>query len=148
MRARRPPSFSLLPASSSPAAATHFWLCGARAGAAAPSSPSSASALRVGERMKQKRQHALLTRPAPHVSVSAPCADRRAAPYARCVWPTSAPGLPRSPLPSPAPSAPHRLFSSFSGHGTYLDDGKLVAAVAGVVDFINKVVSVRPVRTR
>eukprot|EP00056_Hartaetosiga_gracilis_P015335 m.241605 g.241605 ORF g.241605 m.241605 type:complete len:290 (-) comp23821_c0_seq1:55-924(-) len=34
------------------------------------------------------------------------------------------------------------------GHGTYFSDGKLLASVAGVVERVNKVISVRPVRTR
>lgn len=34
------------------------------------------------------------------------------------------------------------------GHGTYLKDEKLVASVAGVVERVNKVVSVRPARSR
>eukprot|EP00730_Choanoeca_flexa_P014341 TRINITY_DN6239_c0_g1_i2.p1 TRINITY_DN6239_c0_g1~~TRINITY_DN6239_c0_g1_i2.p1 ORF type:complete len:293 (+),score=50.28 TRINITY_DN6239_c0_g1_i2:140-1018(+) len=34
------------------------------------------------------------------------------------------------------------------GHGTFQEGGKLYAAVAGVVERINKVVSVRPTRTR
>eukprot|EP00049_Salpingoeca_infusionum_P018842 m.359042 g.359042 ORF g.359042 m.359042 type:complete len:270 (-) comp18383_c0_seq1:326-1135(-) len=34
------------------------------------------------------------------------------------------------------------------GHGTFLQDGVLYASVAGVVERVNKVVSVRPMRTR
>eukprot|EP00051_Salpingoeca_urceolata_P023778 m.409013 g.409013 ORF g.409013 m.409013 type:complete len:387 (-) comp20152_c0_seq3:232-1392(-) len=34
------------------------------------------------------------------------------------------------------------------GHGTFVQDGKLLAAVAGVVERINKVISVRPIRSR
>jgi exosome complex component RRP4 len=34
------------------------------------------------------------------------------------------------------------------GHGTYVKDGMLVAAVAGVVERVNKLVSVRPYKTR
>lgn len=34
------------------------------------------------------------------------------------------------------------------GHGTYLAEGKLVASVAGVVEPINKLISVRPLKTR
>eukprot|EP00729_Bicosta_minor_P009618 gene9618-17642_t len=34
------------------------------------------------------------------------------------------------------------------GHGTYLLEGKLLASVAGVVEKVNKLISVRPLRTR
>eukprot|EP01147_Barroeca_monosierra_P006411 gene6411-9312_t len=34
------------------------------------------------------------------------------------------------------------------GHGTFIHDGKLLASVAGVVERTNKVLSVRPLRTR
>lgn len=34
------------------------------------------------------------------------------------------------------------------GHGTYLHDKKLVSSVAGVIDRVNKLLSVRPLRTR
>ena len=34
------------------------------------------------------------------------------------------------------------------GHGTFIHDGKLLASVAGVVERVNKVISVRPVRSR
>lgn len=34
------------------------------------------------------------------------------------------------------------------GHGTFVEDGKLISCIAGVVERINKVISVRPVRSR
>ncbi|XP_028664379.1 exosome complex component RRP4 [Erpetoichthys calabaricus] len=34
------------------------------------------------------------------------------------------------------------------GHGTYMDDEKLVASVAGVVERVNKLICVRPLKTR
>eukprot|EP00794_Sanderia_malayensis_P016065 gene16065-17688_t len=34
------------------------------------------------------------------------------------------------------------------GHGTYLDDNKLCASVAGIVERVNKLVSVKPFKTR
>ncbi len=34
------------------------------------------------------------------------------------------------------------------GHGTYVSDGKLVASVAGVVQRVNKLVAVVPLKTR
>lgn len=34
------------------------------------------------------------------------------------------------------------------GHGTYAEDESLVASVAGVVDIVNKLICVRPLRTR
>lgn len=50
-------------------------------------------------------------------------------------------------LPPPAFYFPFPIFFS-SGHGTFWEDGKLVASVAGVVERINKVISVRPARSR
>lgn len=38
--------------------------------------------------------------------------------------------------------------TSMRGHGTYLLDGKIVASVAGVVDRIGKLVSVRSLKSR
>ncbi|KAJ8039470.1 Exosome complex component RRP4 [Holothuria leucospilota] len=34
------------------------------------------------------------------------------------------------------------------GHGTYLDDNKLLATVAGVVETVNKLIHVNPMKTR
>lgn len=34
------------------------------------------------------------------------------------------------------------------GHGTYVDDEQVIASVAGTVERVNKLVSVRAVRTR
>ncbi len=36
----------------------------------------------------------------------------------------------------------------FRGHGTYMDEDKLHASVAGVVERVNKLVSVKPLKTR
>jgi len=38
--------------------------------------------------------------------------------------------------------------TSMRGHGTYLLDGKIVASVAGIVERIGKLVSVRTLRSR
>ena len=40
------------------------------------------------------------------------------------------------------------MWFFISGHGTFEDDGKLVSSVAGVVERINKLVSVRAVNWR
>jgi exosome complex RNA-binding protein Rrp4 len=34
------------------------------------------------------------------------------------------------------------------GHGTYIENEKVVSSVAGVVDRVNKLISVRPLHTR
>jgi exosome complex component RRP4 len=34
------------------------------------------------------------------------------------------------------------------GHGTYVDNDEVIASVAGVVERVNKLVTVRPLRTR
>eukprot|EP00741_Cyanophora_paradoxa_P002970 tig00000655_g2883.t1 len=34
------------------------------------------------------------------------------------------------------------------GHGTYVEDGSLIASVSGVVERVNKLISVRPLRSR
>lgn len=36
----------------------------------------------------------------------------------------------------------------FRGHGTYVDGDKLIASVAGIVDRVNKLICVRPFKTR
>lgn len=56
----------------------------------------------------------------------------------------------RSVLPVVTPGEPLHVESGFlRGHGTMLrDDGALVATVAGVVERVNKLVSVRPLRSR
>ena len=36
----------------------------------------------------------------------------------------------------------------FRGHGTYVDGNKLIASVAGVVERVNKLICVRPFKTR
>ena len=36
----------------------------------------------------------------------------------------------------------------FRGHGTYVDGDKLIASVAGVVERVNKLICVRPFKTR
>jgi exosome complex RNA-binding protein Rrp4 len=43
---------------------------------------------------------------------------------------------------------PHSSMPPYRGHGTYAEDNVLLAAVAGVVERVNKVISVRPLRTR
>ena len=40
------------------------------------------------------------------------------------------------------------FFLFFRGHGTYLNDNKLYASIAGVVERVNKLISVRPLRTK
>lgn len=40
------------------------------------------------------------------------------------------------------------LFSRYRGHGTYLDEEKLTASVAGEVERVNKLICVRPLKTR
>ena len=40
------------------------------------------------------------------------------------------------------------LLWGCSGHGTYVDNGNLVASVAGIVERVNKLVSVRPLQSR
>lgn len=37
---------------------------------------------------------------------------------------------------------------AISGHGTYVQDDKVVASVAGTLERVNKLVSVRPLRTK
>lgn len=36
----------------------------------------------------------------------------------------------------------------FRGHGTYAADGKLIASVAGVVERVNKLIYVKPLKSR
>lgn len=36
----------------------------------------------------------------------------------------------------------------YRGHGTYVEDGKMISCVAGVVERVNKLISVRPLRSR
>lgn len=57
---------------------------------------------------------------------------------------------PRSSLPIVTPGEPIIAEPGFlRGHGTLVnDEGKLVATVAGVVERVNKLVSVRPLRSR
>jgi exosome complex component RRP4 len=38
--------------------------------------------------------------------------------------------------------------TAMRGHGTYLLDGKIVASVAGIVERIGKLLSVRPLKSR
>ena len=40
------------------------------------------------------------------------------------------------------------FFFFCRGHGTYLNDNKLYASIAGVVERVNKLISVRPLRTK
>ena len=40
------------------------------------------------------------------------------------------------------------FYFYFRGHGTYTNDNKLYASIAGVVERVNKLISVRPLRTR
>uniref|UniRef100_A0A8C4SSL7 Exosome component 2 n=1 Tax=Erpetoichthys calabaricus TaxID=27687 RepID=A0A8C4SSL7_ERPCA len=40
------------------------------------------------------------------------------------------------------------IWMTRRGHGTYMDDEKLVASVAGVVERVNKLICVRPLKTR
>jgi exosome complex component RRP4 len=42
----------------------------------------------------------------------------------------------------------HSLIICFRGHGTYVENEEVVASVAGSVERVNKLVTVRPVRTR
>mgnify|MGYP006983393271 FL=1 len=39
-------------------------------------------------------------------------------------------------------------FLKFSGHGTFVQDEELVATVSGIVERVNKLVSVKPLRSR
>lgn len=34
------------------------------------------------------------------------------------------------------------------GHGTFVEEDKLIASVSGVVEKVNKLISVRPIRAR
>lgn len=46
---------------------------------------------------------------------------------------------------------PHLFFPNLlatRGHGTYMEEDKLVASVAGVVERVNKLISVRPLKSR
>jgi exosome complex RNA-binding protein Rrp4 len=40
------------------------------------------------------------------------------------------------------------LFTIFRGHGTYMEEEKLHASVAGVVERVNKLICVKPLKTR
>ena len=35
-----------------------------------------------------------------------------------------------------------------SGHGTYVDNEEVISSVAGTIERVNKLITVRPVRTR
>lgn len=43
---------------------------------------------------------------------------------------------------------PSLFLSLFRGHGTYMDDENLTASVAGEVERVNKLICVRPLKTR
>ena len=62
----------------------------------------------------------------------------------------SLPGRSRSTIPVVSPGEPIPVEPGFlRGHGTTVrSDGVLVATVAGVVEHVNKLVSVRPLRAR
>lgn len=36
----------------------------------------------------------------------------------------------------------------FRGHGTYVEDDEVIASVAGTVERVNKLITVRPLQTR
>lgn len=40
------------------------------------------------------------------------------------------------------------LFTAYRGHGTYMQDDCLYASVAGVVERVNQLISVRPLKSR
>lgn len=40
------------------------------------------------------------------------------------------------------------LFCPNSGHGTYVSDEKIKASVAGVMEKVNKLISIRPLKNR
>lgn len=40
------------------------------------------------------------------------------------------------------------IVTTIRGHGTYVLDDKVVASVAGTLERVNKLVSVRPLRTK
>ena len=41
-----------------------------------------------------------------------------------------------------------KIIFFFRGHGTYVSGDKLIATVAGVVERVNKLICVRPFKTR
>jgi exosome complex component RRP4 len=40
------------------------------------------------------------------------------------------------------------MILSYRGHGTFVDDDKIVASVTGTVEIVNKLISVKPLKTR
>ena len=38
--------------------------------------------------------------------------------------------------------------TTYRGHGTYMEEEQLIASVAGIVETVNKLISVRPLKTR
>jgi exosome complex component RRP4 len=42
----------------------------------------------------------------------------------------------------------YKSFINFRGHGTYMEEDALTASVAGVVEQVNKLISVRPIKNR
>lgn len=41
-----------------------------------------------------------------------------------------------------------RLIAKHSGHGTYVDNDEVISSVAGTVERVNKLITVRAIRTR
>ena len=40
------------------------------------------------------------------------------------------------------------IMFHFRGHGTYLYEGELIASVAGIVERVNRLICVRPLKSR
>lgn len=40
------------------------------------------------------------------------------------------------------------FFFTFRGHGTYIEQEKVLSSLAGVVERVNKLISVKPLHTR
>jgi exosome complex RNA-binding protein Rrp4 len=45
-------------------------------------------------------------------------------------------------------AGPNSLLRDYRGHGTYVDGDEVVASVAGTIERVNKLVTVRALRTR
>ena len=109
----------------------------------------SAGALPTERRCKRKkkRKRASASHDAMHTALDATSARQ----HVRCVPSSSVPPLPhRSLEPVVTPGEPIDAEPGcLRGHGTLMrDDGTLVATVSGVVERVNKLVSVRPLRAR